>query len=118
MKPLLLALALACAPAAALACEGNANCTKSGCALPATATTDTLPAEGKRVTLTVTGMSCGACAGKVKTALTGVEGVKGAVVDATTGKAEVAYDEKTANADKLIAAVAATGHFTAAVATP
>ena len=39
------------------------------------------------------------------------------LTDAATGLAEVAYDEKKANNDKLVAAVAATGHFTATVAT-
>lgn len=119
-----LALALA-ASGAALACPGEhasagAAGEKSGkhCDMPtATAEAAPLPKDGKHVKLTVAGMHCGACAEKVKTALVGVEGVKGATVDATTGVAEVAFDEKKANTDKLIAAVAATKQFTATVAT-
>jgi copper chaperone CopZ len=120
-----LAFALA-ASGAALACPGEKSTAsadgaeKSGkhCDMPtATAAAAPLPADGKHVKLTVAGMHCGACADKVKTALIGVEGVKGATVDATTGVAEVAFDEKKANTDKLIAAVAATKQFTATIAT-
>lgn len=120
------AFALA-ASGAALACPGDhasadgaAEKSASGkhCDMPtSTAAAAPLPADGTHVKLTVAGMHCGACADKVKTALIGVEGVKGATVDATTGVAEVAFDEKKASTDKLIAAVAATKQFTATVAT-
>ncbi|MDP2306042.1 MAG: heavy-metal-associated domain-containing protein [Pseudomonadota bacterium] len=118
-----LVLSLA-ASGAAFACPGEHAAagagaeTKGHCDMPtSTAAAAPLPAEGKHVKLTVAGMHCGACAEKVKTALIGVEGVKGATVDATTGVAEVAFDEKKANTDKLIAAVAATKQFTATIAT-
>ncbi len=118
MKRLALVLAFSfAASGAALAC-GDGKCDKAACKMPAssTASTEALPADGKHVKLTVSGMSCGACADKVKTALLGVEGVKGAVVDAAAGTAEVAIDEKKATDEKLVAAVAASGHFTATVA--
>ncbi len=116
-----LVLSLA-ASATAFACPGEhaaAGEKASGkhCDMPAATAAAPLPADGKHVKLTVAGMHCGACAEKVKTALIGVEGVKGATVDATTGVAEVAFDEKKADTAKLLAAVAATNQFTATVAT-
>lgn len=115
------ALSLA-ASGAALACPGEKSATgekASGkhCDMPAATAAAPLPADGTHVKLAVAGMHCGACAEKVKTALIGVDGVKGATVDATTGVAEVAFDEKKANTAKLVAAVAATNQFTATVAT-
>ncbi|MFN7145147.1 MAG: heavy-metal-associated domain-containing protein [Myxococcota bacterium] len=104
------------ASGAAFAC-GDEKCDKS-CAMPAS-TASAAPAElpaGTKVKLKVSGMTCGSCAEKVKTALLGVEGVKGATVDAASGLAEVSYDEKKASNDKLVAAVGAIGHFTASVA--
>lgn len=65
----------------------------------------------------IAGMHCGACADKVQVALMKVEGVKGARIDLATNKAEVSYDPKKTNLDKLVAAVATTGSFTATVAT-
>jgi copper chaperone CopZ len=118
MRRTLLAFALSfVASGAALACPGG-NCDKEHCPMSAAPSSDAsaLPADGKHVKLNVAGMHCGACADKVKTALLGVEGVKGATVDATTGVAEVSYDDKKATNDKLIAAVAATGAYTATVA--
>ncbi|MFZ5479961.1 MAG: heavy-metal-associated domain-containing protein [Myxococcota bacterium] len=117
MARIVLALALSLgATGVALACEGNPNCSSEHCKMPSTQTAQALP-EGTKVTLAVNGMKCGSCADKIKTALMGVEGVKGANVDATTGKAEISYDAKKTSTDKLVAAVAGTGHFTATVAT-
>jgi copper chaperone CopZ len=118
MARILLAFALTVgATGTALACEGG-NCTKEHCNMPSSQTASALP-EGTKVTLAVNGMKCGNCADKVKTALMGIEGVKGANVDPTTGKAEVSYDDKKTSPDKLVAAVskASEGHFTAQVAT-
>ena len=84
--------------------------------MPDSSTATALPADGTHVKLEVSGMKCGECADKVKTALNAVDGVTGTSVDLTTGIAEVAYDAKKANTEKLLAAVAATGHFTATVA--
>lgn len=99
----------------ALACEGNPNCTHEKCSMPASNTAQALPADGTHVKLAVAGMKCGSCADKVAAALKGVEGVKGATVDPKTGEAEVAYDAGKTSTDKLLAAVAAGGHFTATV---
>ncbi len=119
MARILLAFALTVgSTGTALACDGDPNCTSEHCKMPSTQTAQALP-EGAKVTLAVNGMKCGSCADKVKTALMGVEGVKGANVDSTTGKAEISYDAKKTSPDKLVAAVskASEGHFTATVAT-
>lgn len=101
----------------ALACEGEHTGAKGEhCNMPTTTTAATELPAGTRASLDVTGMTCGACAEKVKTALLGVEGVNGATVDATTGKAEVSYDAGKTSPEKILAGVATTGHFTAALA--
>lgn len=111
------------ASGAALACPGHnasASAKESAgkhCDMPAATASAPLPADGKHVKLAVAGMTCGSCAETVKVALIGVDGVKGATVDSTTGIAEVAFDDKKASTDKLLAAVAATQQFTATVAT-
>ena len=120
MRMILLAAALY-APAA-LACPGEEGATAkkegAGCHMPsAEATSAALPKDGTHATLAVTGMHCGACADKVHAALMGVEGVKGAQVDIAAGKVEVAYDSKKTNLDKMIAALGATGKYTATAAT-
>ncbi len=95
----------------------TAKAEKSGCQMPsAEATTAALPADGTHAFLAVSGMHCGACADKVRTALISVDGVKGAKVDLANNKVEVAFDAKKTNLDKLVAAVATTGSFTATVA--
>lgn len=102
--------------AQALACPGNPNCSDSHCTMPATQTAAaTAPADGAKATLDVSGMTCGSCASKVQTALLGIEGVKAATVDVTTGKAEVTYDAAKTSPDKLAAAITAGGHYTAKV---
>ena len=122
-------LALSLAISTALACDGDKETTatatatpvakteKAHCNMPAATTVATLPADGTHATLAVNGMHCGNCADKVHAALIGVEGVKGARVDLATNKVEVAYDAKKTNLEKLVAAVATTGAFTATVAT-
>jgi Cu+-exporting ATPase len=64
-------------------------------------------AEPGRVTLAVTGMTCGGCANAVRRALTRVPGVAGAKVDLAGGRATV---DGTAPSDALVAAVAAAGY--------
>ena len=99
--------------APALACDGK-PCDAASCQMPATSTeTAAIPAGATVAKLKVTGMSCGACADKVKAALSGVSGVTVANVDATAGTAEVGYDAGKTKVDAIIAAVNATGHFTA-----
>ncbi len=98
----------------ALACDGK-PCDAASCQMPA-ATTEAaaIPAGATVAKLKVTGMKCGACAEKVKAALTGVSGVTVANIDPTAGTAEVGYDAATTKVDAIIAAINATGHFTAA----
>lgn len=118
-RVLLLACALYAPVAFACPDEGgsgaHAKGEKSGCPLPDAAATAALPADGTHITLAVAGMHCGGCVNTVHTALMGVDGVKGAQVDLAGGKVEVAYDAAKTNTDKLIAAVAATGKYTASV---
>lgn len=113
MKRFLAVLALS------FAASGAAYAGGSSCSMPKGENTAAapLPAEGSHVKLAVKGMTCGSCADKVKTALLGVDGVTGATVDVAAGVAEVAFDDKKASNDQLLAAVNGTGHFTATVAT-
>ena len=104
--------------AQALACPGNPNCTDAHCQMPTTQTAAaTAPVDGSKATLDVSGMTCGSCANQVQTALLGIDGVKAATVDPTTGKAEVTYDAAKTTPAKLAAAITAGGHYTAKVHT-
>lgn len=106
----LLLLASLFVSSAAFACPGNENC--GSCPMPtasaAKSTTAALPA-GTQGNLDVTGMHCGSCADKVKTALMGVDGVRGATVDHASGKVVVSFDDKKTNLDALVKAVNNTG---------
>ncbi len=57
----------------------------------------------------VSGMTCGACAVSVKSALTKVKGVKSAVVSNEKGLATVVYDDEQANEQQLREAINKTG---------
>lgn len=105
------------------ACDGDKASTAQGekkagssCHMPQNTASAELPADGTHSRLAVSGMHCGACADKVHAALMGVEGVKGAKVDLAASTVEVAYDETKVDLDKLLAAVNATGKYTATVA--
>ena len=63
-----------------------------------------------KLTLKVSGMTCGHCQKRVETALTQVPGVFAAVVDLQDAKAEVDYDDDTATIEELTAAVAKAGY--------
>jgi copper chaperone CopZ len=60
--------------------------------------------------LRVTGMTCGHCQMKVEKALQGASGVYSAVVDLTTGEAEVDFDDDRATTEQLVRAVEAAGY--------
>lgn len=90
---------------------------KKACPLPTAETTAAVPASGTHVALNVSGMHCGGCANSVHTALMAVPGVAGAQVDLQTGVVQVAYDAAKTTPDKLVAAVAALGEFSAKLAT-
>lgn len=66
-----------------------------------------------RLTLKVTGMTCGHCQKRVETALSQVPGVFAAVVDLQDGVAEVDYDDDAATIEELTAAVARAGYAAA-----
>ena len=95
----------------ALACGGK-PCGSCDMAAKAAASTDLSQVDGTTVTLAVSGVHCGGTAKAFHAAVLGIEGVTGATVDAT-GKAEVKFDAAKTDVDKLIAAVAETGTFTA-----
>lgn len=61
------------------------------------------------VILKVSGMTCGACANKVKTALEGVDGVIKAKVMTKAGRAIVSTEEGKVETEKLIKAVKKAG---------
>ncbi|MCI0352435.1 MAG: heavy-metal-associated domain-containing protein [Acidobacteriales bacterium] len=54
--------------------------------------------------LKVGGMSCDGCAGMVQKGLLKLDGVKSAKVDFKTGAADVEFDAKITNAEKIVAA--------------
>ncbi|RLM54072.1 heavy metal translocating P-type ATPase [Halobellus sp. Atlit-31R] len=62
------------------------------------------------VSLSVPGMDCPSCAGKVESALDRVDGVEARETRPTTGSVTVAYDERAASADDLVEAVEAAGY--------
>ncbi|MCO4747363.1 MAG: heavy-metal-associated domain-containing protein [Proteobacteria bacterium] len=108
-------LALLVSPSA-FACGGKAPC-GSSCDMAAhadaTAADDVAAAAGEKVTLNVSGMTCGSCASRVTAALKAVDGVNAAKVDHATGVASIAFDAAKTDADALIAAVAELGKFQA-----
>jgi len=113
----LVVAALALSPAA-LACGSGSNCAHCDRAPETAATTPNVDeADGTKVTLAVTGMTCGACSTKVTAALTETAGVNAVTVDHETGRARIAYDEGALDVDALIAAVAGAGGFQATLVT-
>jgi len=79
---------------------------ETGAALTAAAAT--APAD-VRVNLSVTGMTCAACALRIEKKLNKLEGVT-AAVNYATEKASVAFDPTQIGPDELIAAIEATGY--------
>lgn len=67
-------------------------------------------AEGTKVTLAITGMTCGGCAVAIKAQLQKTEGVIAAEVSHAKGEAEVTYDPARTDLAKLKAAVAEAGY--------
>ena len=60
--------------------------------------------------LRVTGMTCAHCQTKVQQALKQTAGVYSAIVDLTTGEAEVDFDDDSTTTGQLVAAVAKAGY--------
>ncbi len=66
-------------------------------------------AKDVKTEIKVSGMTCGACAVSVKSALTNVKGVKSADVSNEKGLATVVYDDEQANEQQLREAINKTG---------
>ncbi len=95
----------------AFACDGK-PCDSASCSMPVSTETAALPAGSAVAKLKVTGLKCGACSEKIKVALSAVGGTV-ASISVETGVAEVGYDAAKVKVDALVAAINATGHFTA-----
>ncbi|HMV67013.1 MAG TPA: heavy-metal-associated domain-containing protein [Myxococcota bacterium] len=74
-------------------------------------------APGTKVSLAVTGLSCGDCSSKVATSLAEMAGVNAVAVDYQTGRAEIAYDAAKVKVDALVARIKSLG-YAAQVAKP
>lgn len=96
----------------ALACGGG-TCGHCAEVAKAAQSTDMQAVDGTALALTVGGVHCGGTAASAKAILLDIDGVKAANVD-TAGKAELRFDPAKTDADKIIAAVAKSGNFTAA----
>jgi mercuric ion binding protein len=66
-------------------------------------------AKDVKTDIKVSGMTCGACAVSVKSALSKVKGVKSAEVSHEKGLATVVYDDQQTNEQQLRAAINTTG---------
>jgi Cu+-exporting ATPase len=64
----------------------------------------------RKVTLSVTGMTCAACARRVEKALSRADGVRAANVNLAAESAMVEYDPAFAGPGKLVAAVEGAGY--------
>ncbi len=66
--------------------------------------------DTERVDLSLTGMTCNACARRIERSLTNAEGVRSANVNFATGRARVEYDPRVTGAAQLIGAVEEIGY--------
>jgi copper chaperone len=118
MLRVLAVLTVFCSPAA-FACGGQ-PC-GSSCKMAAhdeSEVDDVAAAEGTKAQLTITGMTCGACAAKITEALKQTKGVTAAAVDHETGVAEIAFNADKTNVDALVTAIEKLGKYTATAAEP
>jgi len=69
----------------------------------------------EKVTLKVTGMSCGHCVNKIETALKELAGVEKANVNLKKGMAKVKYDDSFQTLDKLTDTVRDVGYEAEAI---
>lgn len=110
LRTLVLAGALFASPAA-LACGGapcSGNCSMKHAPTAAVDTVD--EAAGTKLTLSVSGMTCGVCAGKVTAALKGLDGVNAVFVDHEKGTAKVAFDAEKVKDSKLVETINGLGY--------
>jgi len=78
--------------------------------MPVSGDSKTQQGATKQTSLSITGMHCAACARRVETALSGMEGVSSAVVNLATERATVTHDPKLVSADALAEAVSDLGY--------
>ncbi|GAB3806400.1 heavy-metal-associated domain-containing protein [Virgibacillus kimchii] len=64
----------------------------------------------EKVTLNVTGMSCGSCVIKIESALQQLKGVEKATVNLKKGLVKVKHDDTTQTLNKLIDTIRDTGY--------
>ncbi len=64
----------------------------------------------KKETISITGMSCAACAARIEKGLNRLEGVKNAAVNFASEKAAVEYDESMVNSDELTEVIIKLGY--------
>ena len=75
--------------------------------------------EGQKdVTLTIVGMTCGACCTKVETAVNELEGVVAAKADYEAGSATITYVEGEITVDQIVATINEKTSFKASVPKP
>ncbi len=75
-----------------------------------TTETQTIGQGTERIDLTVSGMTCAACSGRVQRVLEQTAGVSEASVNLMTASATVAYDPALVDAARLVEAIRATGY--------
>ena len=69
-----------------------------------------MPSNNEKVTIPVTGMTCGGCAGSVQRALQGHAGVRAAAVNLAQNNATVEFDPSATSADALVDTIRAAGY--------
>ena len=75
--------------------------------------------EGQKdVTLTIEGMTCGACCTKVETAVNDLEGVVAAKADYKAGSATITYVEGKVTVDQIVATINEKTSFKTSVPEP
>lgn len=80
--------------------------------------TTTIPAASDQTTtLSIHGMTCGACSGRVERALASGPGVRSATVDLAAATAAVVYDPRGTTPERLAEAVRGAGYEARAAAT-
>jgi len=83
----------------------------AGEAAPEAGHAETEPARGaRRLDIPVTGMSCAACAARIESGLSGMEGVSGASVNFAAERATVEFDPSRVSTDDFIKAIKDLGY--------
>lgn len=83
---------------------------KTEATVKATTTNAVAPANGQKLVLNVSGMTCGACVNTVTKSLSAVNGVSDVTVNLEKGTAELVYDPAKVKPDMLAEAVSKAGY--------